>query len=596
MNRDPDRYFTGEYDWYSTGSSLAVVDDDWLVHVQTQNGLMNQLSKSKEMINLQIIINYDMFLGLSKVTHKNNKIRLKPQDSIDKITKGLNKFGSIYELRTNEHHLSVRQKKHITIIDPIQRFKHSCFESEVPFVSSDFDTTSGNVFSADVKRIVKLWDLERQKPISTSNEIPSLPFAPSPDHWSCIRQFSPNIVAYSDRRSIRLFDTRNPISDANCIFTHELRKDLDHCEVVSCAEMVPSRSAIVVGTTHKLFAIDIRMEKDEENSLIKWVHQMQSRPTILSVSDSPVGELIFASGQVSGDIRFFETTMIPEHLYTSPYMPECPKSIADSYQVARRRGHLLCATSRARDQIRMCTTGMVQWNSNLITQNSMGDLFAQGFRLSPNASDKTLFDAEPIRIAEAMTQWDDELTLLATNTKPFYATDIVDLRSLSKEIARNMNSRNGFERSDDPIDQIPIEQAKPQHRPKWRQSAKRLNSYVDALAKTMLSIWDLPMEEEDHLGIGVPAKPSVTAVRIANWLENSVVEQPIDSEVTVTQDLNASTISSIPLSGATQIKLTQITQSQGQMPFTSTQTESPSAALKPPKKKARQSRVFVPGF
>lgn len=46
MERDPDPHFTGEYDWYSTGSNLAIVDDKWLLHVQTERGLMNQLSKS----------------------------------------------------------------------------------------------------------------------------------------------------------------------------------------------------------------------------------------------------------------------------------------------------------------------------------------------------------------------------------------------------------------------------------------------------------------------------------------------------------------------------------------------------------------------
>lgn len=502
--------------------------------------------------------------------------------------------------------MSVRQKRQITIIDPISSSQPASFTSDVPFVSSDFDTSSGNAISVDVQRVVNLWDTETSKPIQTSQELIFdgllSTFTPSPDRWSCIRQFAPNIVAFMDSRSVRLFDIRKPITETDCLLTHQLERDLDDCEVVSCAEMMPNRQALVVGTSHKLFAIDLRMEKEEQRSFIKWVHQMQTRPTMLTISDGPEGELIFVSGQLSGDIRLCETKNLSDNLFTSPYLPACPKTLADSYQTARRRGHLLDATSRARDQIRMSSTGLVQWNSHLIVQNSMGDLFAQRFRIRPTETsdlDNSAFDGEPHKIAEAMTQWDDKLTELATtDAKPFYATDIVDLRPLAEVIARNVTNPNGVGGSG-VVDLNAMETAEPQRRaPKWRQSTKRLNTYVDALAKSMLSVWDLPLDEADNLGIGIPAKTSVTAVRIANWLENSVAN---DDDPVAAKDLNVSQISPIRLSNSSepnQTQLTATTQSQGQMPFTSTQIDSPATAAGPKraKKAARQSRVFVPGF
>lgn len=41
MNNDPDTFFHGDYDWYSTGSNLAIMDNHMLLHV---TGRMNQLS------------------------------------------------------------------------------------------------------------------------------------------------------------------------------------------------------------------------------------------------------------------------------------------------------------------------------------------------------------------------------------------------------------------------------------------------------------------------------------------------------------------------------------------------------------------------
>lgn len=49
LTRDPDAHFTGPYDWYRTGSTLALVPgepDDWLVHVvDVHGGQLNGLSR-----------------------------------------------------------------------------------------------------------------------------------------------------------------------------------------------------------------------------------------------------------------------------------------------------------------------------------------------------------------------------------------------------------------------------------------------------------------------------------------------------------------------------------------------------------------------
>lgn len=49
LDRDPDEHFSGDYDYYCTGSTMAVLPrpegGDWLVHVEAANGQLNQLSE-----------------------------------------------------------------------------------------------------------------------------------------------------------------------------------------------------------------------------------------------------------------------------------------------------------------------------------------------------------------------------------------------------------------------------------------------------------------------------------------------------------------------------------------------------------------------
>lgn len=49
LEHDPDEYFDGGYDWYWSGSTMAVIPrpegGDWLVHVEASDGQLNQLSE-----------------------------------------------------------------------------------------------------------------------------------------------------------------------------------------------------------------------------------------------------------------------------------------------------------------------------------------------------------------------------------------------------------------------------------------------------------------------------------------------------------------------------------------------------------------------
>lgn len=65
MSSDPDPYFLGEYDWYSTGCNLALMNDNLLFHVQTNAGQMNQLSNF--VFKFIFILNNYLFYLFSRV-------------------------------------------------------------------------------------------------------------------------------------------------------------------------------------------------------------------------------------------------------------------------------------------------------------------------------------------------------------------------------------------------------------------------------------------------------------------------------------------------------------------------------------------------
>lgn len=495
-------------------------------------------------------------------------------------------FGNIHELRAHNTHLSVRQKHRITIVDPIDSRPIGAFDSELPFVSSDFDANSGAIITSDVRKIINTWDLETHKPILTSDAISSTELEPWHDPWSCVRHFGPHTFAFADRRAVRLFDTRQPITDAYCtVAVDHQRLGMADCEVVSCLEMVSTtRLAMVLGTTHKLFAVDMRIGQ-HDTAMVQWMHQLRVRPTMLSATRTADGdgEIIFAGSQLSGDIRLCETKMtVDDQVYSSPFLMVRPKTLVDSLQEACRHGHMLDATSGEREHIDMCTTGLVQWRSHLIMQNSVGDLFAQ--RFATRQTDSMIAD-ETEQIVGAMSNWKRQLAALPSAKDKFYTTEIADFGPVAMTVRRLVREHKKL--ADTTDEHIAVEAAT-QRWPRWRQSAKRINSYVDALTKGILSVWDLPLDGVEQLP--PPPKASGTASRIASWLENSVVGQDV---VEATPELNVSHNSSIGLAtSSTQLSKVRLTGTQ------TVDGGSPTATAerKPPKKKVRQSRVFVPGF
>lgn len=257
----------------------------------------------------------------------------------------------------------------------------------------------------------------------------------------------------------------------------------------------------------------------------------------------------------------------------------------DSYQLVRRRGDCLDARCMVPHQLKASITGLQLWRSAdadadadavfLLQQNSAGDVFVQ--TVGERTGDEQPGAVPPAdcqRVREALGEWAEQLQQLqqrpatadadgdssgedeaheadataAGAAGQFFATDLTYFRAMADVVAHNVCNPFGVGGSGmvDIPSAIPAgtaavaaaTDADPGERaPRWRKPLKQLRMYKDALAASMLEVWNMPectAEDGDGLNdqaaLGRAAGSRRTkADRISAWLERTSTQLDADA-------------------------------------------------------------------
>lgn len=261
----------------------------------------------------------------------------------------------------------------------------------------------------------------------------------------------------------------------------------------------------------------------------------------------------------------------------------------DSYQLVRRRGDCLDARCMVPQQLKASITGLQLWRNGdtdavvfLLQQNSAGDVFVQTVNeRTGNEQAGVVPPADSKRVLKAFHVWDEQLQQLqrsiagaaagsamadsdgeedesSTPTRQFMATDLTYFRAMADVVAHNVCNPFGVGGSgmvDIPsaipagtaaiaaVDADPSERA-----PRWRKPLKQIRMYKDALAPSLLEVWNMPecTEEDgdgldDQAAVGRAGPRRTKADRISAWLERTSTQQDADAPMDEL-DVSVSTI------------------------------------------------------
>lgn len=385
----------------------------------------------------------------------------------------------------------------------------SNYESKVPYVSCDLSPDL-HLATTNTDKQMRVFDLNTSQ---TRNKF-DLEYVASlvPDNWSCVKSFqSPNCYLYADRRNLRPIDTRTKVvgSHFNVTDYGEI------CDFMSC--VMPSQRfehLIYVGTSHRLFAIDLRNFSgviDDRNMALSWTHLMNLPPTMIKTSVIDDAEMILFSNNLPGDMRVVLTEYGSE--YKNLYLPVRPPSAIDSLQLAKDNFVCLCPVSSVNRRVRLCLTGldfMTNFNgkTSIISQNSICDVFKQNV-----IKEKHDDVGEVCTRMKSWMETVDEVEGDVPETKEFGATAVIYKKDMVRVFKSTRLARpNELEEE--------LEAAKPRQRPRWQRSIAELANYKDALVESIMEVWDFPMEDNENLHLP-KTKPESLENKIQSWFEKS---------------------------------------------------------------------------
>lgn len=517
-------------------------------------------------------------------------IRLTSCARFDSVTTALAEHGQIYEVqsilcahRRDQRLLCVRQKNHISIVDNHSARIVNSFHSQVPYISAAFDAERQHIITIDVQRrlCVRSLNIEKQKEPLQSMLLGAAHYQSIniTDPWTVVRPLAVNLQAIGDRETVHVFDTRMPYDALQQpYYAHTFRPYMDRCEMLTCLDVMPevSEHFLLAGASHRLFALDTRMigEPDSEaaessrSDLIQWTHQLQSKPVMLSAlrPTEDTTTLIAVAAHVPGDMRLIE--MQPRSAGIETYIaqtpPYRPHSLSDSHQLVRRMGDGLDACSRVPQQMRASVTGVHLWQNrsagngagstlHLLHQSSAGDVFAQQLRPRDYSSDSIrTANQQKGGIRVAFQTWEEQLKSLVERSecivdsaaRPYVASDQTYFRGLADVMARNVCNPYGIGLTAETTtvaDDVVL-----QRQDRWRTPLRKIRTYVDALAPSMLEIWQMSSDLEtdgdgdatnatklgadvsvvDNAALGIPSSavaPAIAtrAARISAWVNRS---------------------------------------------------------------------------
>ncbi|OAD52878.1 hypothetical protein WN48_11255 [Eufriesea mexicana] len=313
IDKDPDPYFEGVYNWYYTGGSID--------YVQLHNKDILLFPFMGELVSTPLDNVEEFFWKLQ--LRKAAKCELS---------------GSLYELKHNISVDTCRYKQHCNFyVLSVHNSKCNLTEihtqtSKIPYISADLNPINVNQYClVNVERCVTLWDLTKMKPINYNTVMQTTVLD---DPWSSItfQSIDPNILLFTDRCCLHYLDIRIPFNRP--VLTMCPKLYLEKCEYLSLDIASRNNFCRYIGTYHSILMCDNRSPQQCVQQ--KWTHQLKSPPLMGHTIDRDDKEFVVLSSQIAGETTVIVntwTTSEISHSYNFPYIPPHMKETLDQSQM-----------------------------------------------------------------------------------------------------------------------------------------------------------------------------------------------------------------------------------------------------------------------
>ncbi|XP_017763570.1 PREDICTED: uncharacterized protein LOC108553256 [Eufriesea mexicana] len=493
IDKDPDPYFEGVYNWYYTGGSID--------YVQLHNKDILLFPFMGELVSTPLDNVEEFFWKLQ--LRKAAKCELS---------------GSLYELK---HNISVdtcmvlgRYKQHCNFyVLSVHNSKCNLTEihtqtSKIPYISADLNPINVNQYClVNVERCVTLWDLTKMKPINYNTVMQTTVLD---DPWSSItfQSIDPNILLFTDRCCLHYLDIRIPFNRP--VLTMCPKLYLEKCEYLSLDIASRNNFCRYIGTYHSILMCDNRSPQQCVQQ--KWTHQLKSPPLMGHTIDRDDKEFVVLSSQIAGETTVIVntwTTSEISHSYNFPYIPPHMKETLDQSQMQG-----MCLNPYLRDRFELSNTGSFlikdsMQNIYLFLQNSIGDIYYQCI-----THDTALDKYSPINCRSycILNAWEKAISIQTDTVVPLTISSKLNMQHpfknfTNKKLRLKYNECN----SDDCFE------------PSWKQPLEKLNTYMDILAPELLAVWEI-CEEVPLPLIAAPHQ------KVLSWLESADAKVPISSQ------------------------------------------------------------------
>ncbi|XP_029040385.1 uncharacterized protein LOC114874863 [Osmia bicornis bicornis] len=492
MDKDPDPYFEGIYNWYYTGGTVD--------YVQFHNINILLFPFMGDLVSVPVV-NEEEYLW-KPLLQKAAKCELE---------------GSLYELKHNIN-------ANACMI--LGRYKHNCnfymlYErdnklrfteihtqpSAVPYVSADLHLINKNQYcTVNVERSVTLWDITKMQHISSYNVFQTTVVD---DLWANIKfqLMDPDVILYVDRCCLHYLDTRVPFERP--VLTLCPKSNLEKCENLSLD--IASRNSFCryIGTYHSLLMCDNRSPKQCVQQ--KWTHQFKGPPLIGHALNRDDKEFVMLSSQISGENRIILNTWTSSEISHSFNFPFTPPPVMETLNESQMRG--MCLNPYLRDRFELSNSGCYMIKNSaenifLFFQNSIGDIFYQSITHDTALNTYSLVNCKSYYL---LNDWENAVSTQPDTIVPLTISDKSNMEHIIGCFTdKNLQLKNTNYNSDN------VEVG-------WKQSLEQLNSYTDLLAPELLAVWEICEE----VPISLTAAPHE---KVLSWLQTTETKSQVLSQ------------------------------------------------------------------
>ncbi|CAK9830885.1 hypothetical protein ANTRET_LOCUS7976 [Anthophora retusa] len=493
INKDPDPYFEGVYNWYYTGGSVD--------YIQLHNINILLFPFMGELVSAPLV-NVEEYLW-KPLLQKAAKCKL---DS------------SLYELK---HNINVdacmilgRHKKYCNFYI-LSEHDNKCKlteihtqRSKVPYVTADLSPINVNQYCmVNVERYLTLWDITKMKPISSKTILQSTVVD---DSWGSIKfeSTAPDLLLFVDRNCLHYLDVR--VSLEQPVLKLCPKSYLETCEQLCLDVASRNNFCRYVGTSHSILMCDNRSPKQCVQQ--KWTHQFKGPPLMGRVIDREDKEFLVLSSQIAGESTIAINTWTSSETSHSFYFPYSPPHIKETLSESQKLGMSL--NPDLRDRFELSNTGSFVIKNDaqdifLFLQNSIGDIFYQCITHDTPLDKYSSINGKSSCLLNA---WEKAISVQTDTIVPLTMSDKSDMRHLFESFTnQKLRLKYNDRGSDDYFE------------PSWKQSLEKLNTYMDILAPELLAVWDIC----EDVPLPLTAAPHQ---KVLSWLESADTKTPVLSQ------------------------------------------------------------------